>query len=212
MADAIKRIGLAERTGRGIDLIYQGLLRYGRPAPDYSRTTPLTVTVLLSGAAADIGLLRTIIAEEKRLRHALPVESMIALALLRQERRADTTRLARQIQRDEHAARQVLERLVEAGLVQAHGARKGRTYTLSPKIYQLTGETAAYVRQAGFDPIQQEQMVLQYAQSHGRITRKDAAALCQISEDQASRLLRKLSSDKKLRPEGKGRGTSYALP
>ena len=212
LADAIKRIGLAERTGRGIDLIYQGLLRYGRPAPDYSRTTPLTVTVLLSGASADIGLLRTIIAEEKRLRHALPVESMIALALLRQERRADTTRLARQIQRDEYAARQVFERLVEAGLVQAHGARKGRTYTLSPKIYQLTGETAAYVRQAGFDPIQQEQMVLQYAQSHGRITRKDAAALCRISEDQASRLLRKLSSDKKLRPEGKGRGTSYALP
>jgi ATP-dependent DNA helicase RecG len=73
------------------------------------------------------------------------------------------------------------------------------------------GETAAYVRQAGFDPIQQEQMVLQYVQSHGRITRKDAAALCRISEDQASRLLRKLSSDGTLRPEGKGRGTSYTL-
>ncbi|MEG4812780.1 ATP-binding protein [Microcoleus sp. F8-D3] len=25
LADAIKRIGLAERTGRGVDLIYQGL-------------------------------------------------------------------------------------------------------------------------------------------------------------------------------------------
>ncbi len=30
LADAVKRIGLAERTGRGVDLIYQGLLRYGR--------------------------------------------------------------------------------------------------------------------------------------------------------------------------------------
>ncbi len=34
LADAIKRLGLAERTGRGVDLIYEGLLRYGRPAPD----------------------------------------------------------------------------------------------------------------------------------------------------------------------------------
>ncbi len=212
LADAIKRIGLAERTGRGIDLIYQGLLRYGRPAPDYSRTTPLTVTVLLSGASADIGLLRTIIAEEKRLGHALPVESMIALALLRQERRADTRRLARQIQRDENMARQVLERLVEAGLVQAHGARKGRTYTLSPKIYQLMGETAAYVRQAGFDPIQQEQMVLQFVRTHGRITRRDAAALCQIGGFQAGRLLKKLVEGKKLVPQGKGRTASYTLP
>jgi predicted HTH transcriptional regulator len=184
----------------------------GRPAPDYSRTTPLTVTVLLSGASADIGLLRTIIAEERRLRHALPIESLSALGLLRQERRADTTRLARQIQRDEHAARKVLERLVEAGLVQAHGARKGRTYTLSPKIYQLTAETAAYVRQAGFDPIQQEQMVFQYVRTHGRISRRDAAALCQIGGFQAGRLLKKLVEDKKLVPQGKGRTASYKLP
>jgi len=54
LADAMKRIGLAERTGRGIDLIFQGLLRYGRPAPDYSRTTSHTVSVALSGAAADM--------------------------------------------------------------------------------------------------------------------------------------------------------------
>jgi ATP-dependent DNA helicase RecG len=37
LAAAVKRIGLAERTGRGIDVLYQGLLRYGRPAPDYRR-------------------------------------------------------------------------------------------------------------------------------------------------------------------------------
>ena len=37
LADAVKRIWLAERTGRGIDLIFQGLLRYGRPAPDSKR-------------------------------------------------------------------------------------------------------------------------------------------------------------------------------
>ena len=36
LADAIKRIGLAERTGRGVDRIFEGLLKYGRPAPDYS--------------------------------------------------------------------------------------------------------------------------------------------------------------------------------
>jgi ATP-dependent DNA helicase RecG len=36
LADVIKRIGLVERTGRGIDMIYQGLLRYGRPDPNYS--------------------------------------------------------------------------------------------------------------------------------------------------------------------------------
>lgn len=36
LADALKRIGLAERTGRGIDRIFEGSLLYGRLLPDYS--------------------------------------------------------------------------------------------------------------------------------------------------------------------------------
>src|SRR5262249_10305391 len=121
-------------------------------------------------------------------------------------------RLAHEIQRDEVAARKVLERLLESGLVEAHGIKKGRTYTLSSKVYKGLGQPADYVRQAGFDPIQQEQMVLQFARNHGRITREHAAELCLISEDQASRLLKKLLSNKKLRRTGKGRATAYESP
>jgi ATP-dependent DNA helicase RecG len=212
LADAIKRIGLAERTGRGIDLIFQGLLRYGRPAPNYRRSDSKSVVVVLPGGEADLGTLQTIIEEENRLHHSLPVDSLIALSLLRQERRVDTARLAISIQKDEATARHVVERLVEAGLVEAHGVKKGRTYTLSPKVYQRIGSPADYVRQVGFDRIQQEQMVLRYARAHQRITRKDAASLCRISEDQASRILRKLSQENKLKQEGKGRGTIYVLP
>jgi ATP-dependent DNA helicase RecG len=212
LADALKRIGLAERTGRGIDLIYQGMLRYGRPAPDYGRSDGNSVVVVLSGGAADLGMLGIILEEEKRLKHPLPVDSLIALCLLRHERRVDTGRLAREIQKDEAAARAVLERLVEAGLVEAHGVRKGRTYTLSPRVYQGLGQAADYVRQAGFDAIQQEQMVLQYVRTHGRIARKDAETLCRISGDQASRLLRKLKEEKKLASSGSGRSVVYTLP
>jgi ATP-dependent DNA helicase RecG len=102
-----------------------------------------------------------------------------------------------------------MERLVEAGLVEAHGVRKGRTYTLSPKVYKALGQPADYVRQAGFDPIQQEQMVLQFVRNHGRITRRDAVALCRIGEDQARRLLTKLHSEGKLRRTGRGSATAY---
>jgi ATP-dependent DNA helicase RecG len=50
LADIIKRIGLAERTGRGVDLIFEGLLRYGRPAPDYSRSDSTGVVLGMSNA------------------------------------------------------------------------------------------------------------------------------------------------------------------
>ena len=43
LADALKRVGLAEKTGRGIDRIFEGSLIYGRALPDYSKTTSTTV-------------------------------------------------------------------------------------------------------------------------------------------------------------------------
>ncbi len=212
LADAIKRIGLAERTGRGVDLIYEGLLRYGRPGPDYRRSDAHSVVVKLPGGEADLGLLRIIIEEENRTNTRLPVESLIALTKLRHERRLDTSSLATAIQRDEPAARNVLERLVEAGLVEARGVAKGRTYTLSPRVYRELGQPADYVWQAGFDPIQQEQMVLQYVKNHGSITRQEAMSLCRISEDQATRLLTRLQDSGRLQRGGKGRAASYREP
>lgn len=209
LADAVKRVGLAERTGRGVDLIYQGLLRYGRPAPDYHRSSSQSVVVSLSGGSADVGLLRLILDEERRTQGLLPVNSLIALSLLWRERRIDTPTLAHALQRDEAAARTTLERLVEAGLVEAHGIKKGRTYTLSPSVYRETGQPQEYVRQAGFDPIQQEQLVLRYVREHGQIARQDAQELCKIGPFQATRLLRRLVEAGELKMVGERKATRY---
>jgi len=211
LADVVKRIGLAERTGRGVDLIYQGLLRYGRPAPDYSRSDNTTVIVRLLSTEADIPFLRLIVEEERRTGNPISIDSLIILARLRRERRLDISVLASAIQKDESVARFTLERLVEKGLIEAHGVKKGRTYTLSAKVYREFGQRADYVRQAGFDSIQQEQMVLQFVKKHKRITRKEVVELCKLNEDQASRLLRKLHASGKLELSGKGRGAYYKL-
>ena len=45
LMNALKRIGLAEKTGRGIDRIFEGSLYYGRPLPDYSATTSASVNM-----------------------------------------------------------------------------------------------------------------------------------------------------------------------
>jgi len=211
LADAIKRIGLAERTGRGVDLIYQGMLRYGRPAPDYSRSDRTTVVVRLSSASADINFLRMIVEAEEQSGAAMPIDSLIALARLREERRIGINELATAMQKSDSEARSVLERLTEAGLAEAHGATKGRTYTLSAKVYRGLGKKTDYVRQAGFDPLQQEQMVIQYVRKHKKIKRGDVIDLCRIGEFQASRLLKRLVKTGKLVRHGEKRGAHYEL-
>jgi ATP-dependent DNA helicase RecG len=211
LADAIKRIGLAERTGRGVDLIYQGMLRYGRPEPDYSRSNHTTVVVQLSSAMPDVAFLRMIIAAEERAGTTLPLDSLIVLARLRGERRLSAGDLAAAIQKGEPAARAVLERLTETGLVEAHGIKKGRSYTLSAKVYRSLGRSADYIRQAGFDSIQQEEMIIRFVGQNGRITRVEAAELCRISPYQATRLLGKLLDEGRLERHGQTRGTYYTL-
>lgn len=54
LADALKRIGLAEKTGRGIDRIYEGSLLFGKPLPDYSASTAVTVSLSIPRSKPDI--------------------------------------------------------------------------------------------------------------------------------------------------------------
>lgn len=68
---------------------------------------------------------------------------------------------------------------------------------------------ASYVRQAGFDPLQQEQMVRSFVLEHGRIKRRDVVDLCRVSVHQAKRLLGKLVDDGALVRTGVGRATQY---
>jgi ATP-dependent DNA helicase RecG len=211
LADIVKRIGLAERTGRGIDLIYEGLLRFGRPALDYSRSDAVSVILRMSNAAADKDFLRLILQEEEKLGRTLPLDSLIILSRLRTERRMNTAALAENTQRGEAETRASLEKLVESGLVEAHGTGRGRAYTLSSGVYQTTGETVGYIRQAGFKPIQHEQMILNYIEKNGRIKREEVMELCMLTKDQAAKLLKRLKENNKIVQSGERRGSYYIL-
>lgn len=61
------------------------------------------------------------------------------------------------------------------------------------------------------EPIQQQEMVIQYLHAHKYIKRSEVAELCKISPDQAKRLLQKLAKAGKLLQHGKGKGTRYEL-
>lgn len=154
--------------------------------------------LVLPGGKANLAFAR-FVAEESQAGRPFDVEDLLILNHTWIERRMATSDAARVIQKSETEARARLQRLVESGIIEARGERKGRAYHLSAASYRRLGEKAAYVRQRGFESLQQEQMVLQYVDKHGRITRKEAAELCQISSAQAYRLLHKLLESGKLR-------------
>lgn len=118
---------------------------------------------------------------------------LLAVRAIGEARSLTAEAVAVALQSDVDRARSVLAHLVDAGIVEARGEGRGRAYHLTAAMYRVLGNRAGYVRVRGFEPAQQEQMVLQYAQEHGQITRREAAELCKLSADQASRLLRRLA-------------------
>jgi len=208
LADAFKRAGIVERTGRGIDTIFYEQLRNGRPAPSYDRSNEAGVVLVLAGGDANLEFVR-LLAEESRAGRVLGLDELLTLNALWQDRRLSTDEAARLTQKPEADVRAVLNRLVEIGLVEPRGERKGRTWLLSAATYRRLGKPTAYVRQRGFEPLQQVQMILQYVEKHGRITRMEAAELCRLGPNQAYRLLKSLVKRGFLVPLGAKKGRVY---
>lgn len=209
LADAFKRAGIVERTARGIDTIFYEQLRNGRPAPSYARSNEATVSIVIPGGAANLDFVRLLVTEAQQGRD-LGLDELLILNALWQTRSLTTDEASRLTQKPEGQARAVLHRLLEAGLIEERGHKKGRSWHLSAAIYRLLGDKAGYVRQRGFEPLQQEQMVLQYVEKHGRITRREAAELCRITGPQAYRLLDRLAGQGLILREGeRGRAVAY---
>lgn len=211
LADAFKRTGLVERTGRGINRMFAEQLRVGRPAPDYGRTTDQQVVAVLPGGAANLAMTRWVYEQDRDGRRVTLTELQVLSDLL-MERRATTSELAALTQRTETEVRAQLARMVEKGWIEARGERKGRTWHLSAPVYRALESSAGYVRVRGFDRLQQDQMVLAYVDAHGRITRAEAAELCAVAPKQATKLLGRLVESGTLARHGERRAAYYARP
>jgi ATP-dependent DNA helicase RecG len=210
LADAFKRVGIVEQTGRGVDKIFMGQVRYGRPIPDYSRSAADGVRVVLRGGESSLQFAALVYEQEKQ-GVTLTLDDLIVLNLLHHERRINSATAGQAIQKGINEGRATLERLHERGLVEARGEGRGRVYHMAASLYRRLGETDGYVRTRGFDQVQQMQMILNALQVEGAITRSAAARLCQVSVRRASYLLQKMAGEGHLEPHGMGRGSYYTL-
>jgi ATP-dependent DNA helicase RecG len=104
--------------------------------------------VTIPGSATNLNFVRVVVTEAQN-GHVLGLDELLILNAFWQERSIETLDAAHLTQKPESAARATLRRLVEAGLVDERGQKKGRTRHLSAAAYRAFGDSAAYVRQRG---------------------------------------------------------------
>ena len=211
LADALKRVGLAEKTGRGIDRIYEGSLIYGRRLPDYSNSTSKTVSLFIPRSKPDVQLARIISDEQNRLGRPLPINTLLVLNSLKEIPHSDAKQIAEAANLSEIIVKTVLDKAVENGLVEPYGAGRGRNYMLSHKLYQDKSKTIGYVRQKDIDEARYPEMIVNMARKTEFIARADVVNLLHVNEDKAYNLLKALTRQGILSMVNKGRYAKYKL-
>ena len=204
----MKRIGLAERSGRGVDRIFEGSLQYGRDIPDYSETTATSVKLFIPRGMPDQHIVSLVSEEQRRTGEPLPLSALLALNILKQGRRMSLTEISREANMSETKMRSNLERLTESGMVEAVGNGRGQAYILSAKVYK---DPAKYVRQTDIDKLRYPELIRKLAKSRGVITRKDVVELLRVSPPQAYRILQKMLEEGEIVREGNTRAAVYRI-
>ena len=138
LADAMKRIGLAEKTGRGIDRIFEGSIVYGRPWPDYSESTSRNVKLFIQRAKADMPFAKFVAEEQNRRGKPLSLYTLMILSVLNNERRSTVDRIVELTNLSGNKVRSAIEAMIELGLIEASGKGNNRTYILRKKFIGKT--------------------------------------------------------------------------
>ena len=211
LADAFKRAGIVERTARGIDTIFYEQLRYGRAMPSYARSTTTSVALTLPGGEPNLGFVRLVADAGRQGDAPLSLDELLLLHAFQRERRLALARAADAIQKETDDAEALLHQLRDRGLVTMRGPARRATFQLS-EVARLRLGDPADEREGNVDAVPPEQLVRQYAEMHGSVSRKDVADICSLELAQAYRLLKKMVADGVLQRRGAGgRGVRYAI-
>jgi ATP-dependent DNA helicase RecG len=155
---------------------------------------------------------RLVSEEQKRSGRSMPVDSLLVLNELKDNPSATLRELSEKLHLNEAKTKITLEKLTDSGLVAVSGSERSRRYSLKLQAKANNGSKKKNTIRKITDKSKYPEMIIDYAKkNNNRITRRESVALLEISEDQAYRLLRKMSVEGILKPMGRGSDSYYEL-
>lgn len=197
LSDAFKRIGLAERTGRGIDTIISESIINGKIIPDYSESTNTLVRVFIPRSESDIEFCTMIRRQMMKEGRSLSINALLILYMLRREKELSMQSLMKEVNLSQSRIESVLNNLIEDGLVLKNGK-----YKLNPDFYkkeELPDASIADFRIVDF-------IALKGLASAGNISKEFL-----LTRNQTYYRLKALLEKGEIKKQGKGRNTYYSI-
>ena len=203
-------LGLMEKEGSGIDLVYEKMLLLGKPLPVVQDINDrVVVTVKRQFVSKEVVRLMDKASNEFPLKQ----KEIISLGLLAQQQSYAATEMSKILdQKDEQGLRHWLGRLLKLGLIEKTGTGKGSQYSVNPEFLRQIN----FKRKTNLKNIEDhrlEELIYKdltaypgsgFSEIHQRIG-------LEININTVRRILKKMADTKKITTEGIKRWRVYSI-
>lgn len=153
VAEILSRCGLVERSGQGMNLMYELSIKEAKSLPDFAGTDDNFVSLTLNGLVLDTKMLSVISQIGAERLESLSTGDFLAINALYHE--TDIP----------EAQRFRLKRLVDIGIVE-HIARN--KYVLARSLYSAMGKSGIHTRLVGLDRETNKELLLKHIRKNGK--------------------------------------------
>ena len=155
LAEALAKCGLIERSGQGMNLMYETAIRQGKPLPSFAGTASHEVRLTLEGGVRNPAFVRLMERLGDDTLRSFATSDYLALECLQHERELPARLKDR------------LPGLVNAGAVEVLGRGKGARYILSAALYAALGAKGTHTRKKGLDHETNKALLLRHLKEQG---------------------------------------------
>ena len=191
IAEILSRCGLVERSGQGMNLIYELSIKEAKSLPDFSGTDANLVRITLNGLVLDKNMLLLInrIGNE-RLEHFSTDDFLVINNLFYEQKLSENLR-------------KNIKRLIGMGIIEHVSRNK---FVLARSFYEIVGKTGVRTRQLGLDKETNKALLYKHIQDNGNLG-TPFAELQQVlpshSRRQIQVLMRELKESERIEVRGK---------
>lgn len=197
IADILSRCGLVERSGQGMNLMFELSVKQAKALPDFKGTDRMHVRVTLDGLIQDPKLLAMMERIGQETLESFGTGDFLVLNLIRREQPLP----------DE--LRDRIPHLLELGVIERVARGK---FILGRRHYASVGRKGVYTRKRGLDRETNKELLMKHIRENaasGSKLEEILQVLPSLSKDQVQKLLQELKHQKKLRLEGMTRGGKW---
>ena len=204
LAEAFARCGMVERSGQGMNLMFERSIIQSKPLPDFTGSAAHEIRLTLQGTVTNPQFIRFLEKIGQQTTSGFSTHDLLILDRLQRGEKVPESLRSR------------LPRLVDLGVVESVSRGRGARYLLSRQLYEHLGQRGEYTRKRGLDRETNKELLLKHLRENaaaGSPLSELCQVLPQLSEKQIQWLLHELREKGKVRLQGSRRWAKwYADP